>query len=142
MKRLLRVVAWYAAIALVSTAANIAVQALVVHAWHGPHAIALSVLAGTAAGLPVKYELEKRLVFRFRTRDLRDNGRLFVVYTLFGIFTTGVFWAIEYAFHALFGTAAMRYTGAAIGLALGYVLRYQLDSRYVFRASAGAAAAA
>lgn len=137
MNRLLQVAAWYAAIALVATAANIGVQALTVALYTGTHAIALSVLAGTAAGLPVKYELEKRLVFRFRTRDARHNGRLFVAYTFFGVFTTAVFWATEYAFHVVFGTAAMRYTGAALGLAVGYVLRYHLDSRYVFGPVAG-----
>jgi putative flippase GtrA len=128
----LRIALWYAAIALLATAANIGCQALVVAVYHGPYAIALSVLAGTATGLPIKYVLEKRLVFDFRAEGLAQDGRLFLLYTFFGAFTTALFWGTEYAFHLAFGSDAMRYVGAAIGLTLGYVLRYQLDRHYVF----------
>ena len=127
-----RIAALYAAIAALATAANIACQAMAMLAYRGPFAIQLSVLVGTAAGLPIQYVLEKRHIFGFRADSLRHDSRLFVVYTFFGIFTTAMFWGTEYAFHVAFGTEAMRYLGAAIGLGAGYVVRFHLDKRFVF----------
>lgn len=127
-----RIALKYAQIACVSTAANIGCQAGVVALYSGPRAVPISVLVGTAAGLPIKYVLEKRHVFGFRTAGMQHDARLFTIYTFYGVFTTGLFWCTEYVFHTAFGTDAMRYLGAAIGLALGYTLRYQLDKRFVF----------
>ncbi|WP_298931429.1 GtrA family protein [uncultured Ramlibacter sp.] len=132
MKGLLRIGLAYALVAALATAVNIACQALVIALYQGPHAIVLSVLVGTASGLPIKYSLEKKHVFGFRADSLRHDGRLFMVYTFFGAFTTLVFWGTEYAFHAAFGTDGMRYLGGAMGLLLGYVIRYHLDKRFVF----------
>lgn len=128
----LRIATWYSLIALLATGVNVGCQAIAMALYAGPHAIALSVLAGTAAGLPVKYVLEKKHVFGFRADSVGHDGRLFVVYGFFGVFTTAVFWGTEYAFHVAFRSDAMRYLGAGIGLAIGYVLRYQLDRRFVF----------
>jgi putative flippase GtrA len=127
-----RIALKYAQIACVSTAANIGCQAVVIAIYSGPRAVPISVLVGTAAGLPIKYVLEKRHVFDFRTVGMQHDARLFTTYTFYGVFTTGLFWFTEYVFHTAFGTNAMRYLGAAIGLALGYTLRYQLDKRFVF----------
>jgi putative flippase GtrA len=132
VREVLRIAGWYSVIALIATAANIGCQAISMAVYAGPYAIPLSVLVGTAAGLPIKYILEKNYVFGFRADSVKHEGKLFVVYTFFGAFTTMVFWGTEYAFHAAFGTDAMRYLGAAIGLSIGYVLRYQLDRRFVF----------
>jgi putative flippase GtrA len=127
-----RIALKYAQIACVSTAVNVGCQATVIALYSGLWAVPISVLVGTAAGLPVKYLLEKRHVFGFRTAGVQQDARLFTIYTFFGVFTTGVFWLTEYLFHEAFGTDAMRYLGAALGLAVGYVLRYQLDKRFVF----------
>ena len=51
---------------------------------------------------------------------------------LSSVFTTAIFWGVEYAFHLIFGTGTMRYMGAVIGLALGFYIKYQLDKNYVF----------
>ena len=40
--------------------------------------------------------------------------------------------SVEYAFHWLFGVDAMRYAGGALGLALGYLVKFRLDRRFVF----------
>ncbi|MDP3759050.1 MAG: GtrA family protein [Ramlibacter sp.] len=132
MKRAARIALLYAAVAALATGVNIACQALTIAIHQGQHAVVLSVLVGTAAGLPVKYGLEKRLVFAFRSRGLAHDGRLFVVYSFLGVFTTLVFWGIEFAFHWVFGTHAMRYLGGAIGLSVGSVIKYHLDRRFVF----------
>ncbi|MBA2672171.1 GtrA family protein [Ramlibacter sp.] len=132
MKRVARIALLYAVVAVLATALNIAVQAFAMWLYRGPYAIPLSVLAGTAAGLPLKYVLEKRLIFSFRARDLAHDGRMFVLYSGFGVLTTALFWGTEYAFHVAFGTDLMRYVGATIGLTIGYIIKYQLDRNWVF----------
>ena len=133
MKGVVRIAVLYAVFAAIATAANIGCQALVIWVYKGPYAVALSILAGTAAGLPIKYVLEKRHIFSFESDNLAHDGRMFALYSFMGVFTTALFWGVEYAFHQAFGTDAMRYLGGAIGLALGYVIKYHLDKRYVFR---------
>ena len=38
--------------------------------------------------------------------------------------------------HHIFETKEMRYLGGVIGLAIGYLTKYHLDKRYVFRTEA------
>lgn len=130
----------YALVAAVATVANIACQMLVMWIYDGVHAVPLSVLAGTAAGLPIKYVLEKRNIFAFDSDSLAHDGRLFALYTFLGAFTTAIFWGVEFAFHWIFASDLMRYLGGIIGLALGYTIKYQLDKRFVFVRRASQAA--
>ena len=127
-----RIALLYAAFAALATVANLLTQAAVVWAYRGPYALPLSVLAGTAVGLPIKYVLEKRHIFAFQAESLSHDGHMFIIYSAMGVLTTLMFWGVEYAFHVVFGTDAMRYLGGAIGLSVGYVIKYQLDKRYVF----------
>lgn len=127
-----RIAILYSVFALLATIANLVTQAFVIWIYSGSYAIQLSVLAGTAVGLPIKYVLEKRHIFEFESNDLAHDGKLFFMYSFLGVFTTALFWAVEFAFQWLFGSDLMRYMGGAIGLALGYVIKYQLDKRFVF----------
>lgn len=122
----------YGLFAVLATAANLATQALVILTVNGSYAIELSVLAGTASGLPIKYVLEKRHIFKFASESLTHDGRLFLLYSFLGIFTTILFWVVEFTFQWLFATDLMRYLGGAIGLSLGYIIKYHLDKRFVF----------
>lgn len=123
----------YALLALIATAINIATQDLAVRVYGGPFSVLLSMIAGTGTGLVVKYILDKRYIFRFRARDLGHDSRTFALYTLMGLATTVIFWGFELGFDHLFGSKEMRYAGGVIGLAIGYVTKYYLDKRYVFR---------
>lgn len=136
MKGVARLAVLYAVFALIAIAVNIGCQAMVIWVYKGPFAIQLSVLVGTAAGLPVKYVLEKRHIFGFESKNLAHDGRVFMLYTFMGVFTTALFWGIEYGFHAAFGTDTMRYVGGAVGLTIGNIIKYHLDKRYVFRKDA------
>lgn len=127
-----RLVVLYALFAGIATAANIGCQWLVIALYAGPYAVPLSILIGTATGLPIKYVLEKRHIFAFEADSLAHDGSMFMLYTVMGVATTALFWGIEYGFHLVFGTDAMRYLGGVIGLTLGYIIKYQLDKRYVF----------
>ena len=136
MKGVARLAILYALVALIAIFVNVGCQALVIWIYKGVFAVQLSVLIGTAAGLPVKYVLEKRHIFGFVSKSLVHDGQVFMIYTFMGVFTTGLFWAIEYGFHVAFETDAMRYVGGAVGLTIGNIIKYHLDKRYVFRKAA------
>lgn len=122
----------YVILALLGTAANLGAQMATLWAYAGPYAVEISILVGTVIAFPLKYVLEKRYIFRFKADNLAHDGRLFVLYTWFSVITTVIFWGTEYAFHLMFGSDAMRYLGGALGLAIGYTLKYRLDKRFVF----------
>jgi len=132
MKSVIRIAGLYAMFAALATAVNIGSQALVIWLYYGPYAVPLSILVGTAAGLPVKYVLEKLYIFSFESENLAHDSKMFALYSFMGVFTTALFWGVELAFHHLFGTDAMRYLGGVIGLSLGYIIKYHLDKRFVF----------
>ena len=123
----------YAILALIATGANIGAQDLMIRSYSGAFDVLMSVAVGTGVGLVVKYILDKRFIFRFRTRNALHDGQTFALYTLMGLLTTVIFWGFEFGFDHLFETKEMRYFGGAIGLGIGYLTKYQLDKRYVFR---------
>ena len=123
----------YSILALIATAANIGAQDLTLRCYRGAFDVVLSVAVGTGVGLVVKYILDKRYIFRFRARNAVHDGKTFMLYTLMGLVTTFIFWGFEFGFNYLFETKEMRYLGGIIGLAIGYLTKYHLDKRFVFR---------
>lgn len=133
-----RLAALYVIFAALSTLANIASQWVVAAFAAGlSHEIYLSMAVGTVVGLVVKYVLDKRWIFRYATRDSLHDARTFALYTAMGGLTTLIFWGTELAFEAAFQDIRMRYVGAAAGLGVGYLLKYQLDRRFVFHSRKG-----
>ncbi|MGH8790561.1 MAG: GtrA family protein [Cupriavidus necator] len=128
----MRLAITYAILALLATATNIGIQDILVRNYTGPYQVFLSVVAGTGAGLYLKYVLDKRFIFRFSPRDASHEGQTFIVYSATGLATTLMFWAFEFGFDYMFDTREMRYLGAVIGLAIGYTVKYKLDRRYTF----------
>ena len=123
----------YALLALVATAINIGIQDLTIIIFPQKIGVFISIVSGTSAGLAAKYILDKRYIFHFRARDVIHDRKTFALYCLMGLFTTVIFLAFELGFQSFYGTKEMRYLGGAIGLALGYLVKYQLDKKYVFR---------
>ena len=126
----------YAILALIATAANIGAQDLVIRTYSGAFDILVSIVVGTGVGLVVKYILDKRYIFRFRARSVAHDSKTFALYTVMGLATTVIFWGFEFGFHHILETKEMRYLGGVIGLAIGYLTKYHLDKRYVFRTEA------
>ncbi len=126
----------YSFFALVTTVANLGSQMVSVAFYSGIYAIPVSMIIGTAIGLLMKYVLDKRYIFKAQTKNLAHDGYLFILYTAMGLITTAIFWLVEYGFHWIFNNDGMRYLGGALGLAIGYTLKYQLDKRYVFQKAA------
>ena len=127
-----RIAVLYTLFAVLSTAINIGSQMLSIWVYKGPFSVEISILVGTAMGLPLRYFLEKRYIFNFTSKNLVHDGKLFVFYSAMGVITTLIFWGTEYAFHLIYDTDFMRYLGGIIGLSIGFYVKYQLDKKYVF----------
>jgi putative flippase GtrA len=123
----------YALFGGVSIAVNLTVQWVSHQVLSGRFSIELSILFGTIAGLPVKFFLDRRYIFSNIPRARRSTTE-FVLYSVTGIFTTLIFWGTEWVFHLIFATDIARLSGGALGLTIGFVVKYQLDKRWVFSA--------
>lgn len=91
-----------------------------------------AIFFGTLVGLIIKYILDKKYIFNFDTKSYSENTGKFLLYSFMGIFTTLIYWAFEISFDYLFNNDSAKYVGAIIGLAIGYVIKYNLDKRFVF----------
>ena len=127
-----KIAIFYTLFAVVSTAINIGSQMVSIWIYKGPFSVEISILVGTVMGLPLRYFLEKRYIFNFTSKNLVHDGKLFIFYSAMGVITTLIFWGTEYAFHLIYDTDVMRYLGGAVGLSIGFYVKYQLDKRYVF----------
>jgi putative flippase GtrA len=122
----------YAAFAIVATIANLATQRLVLQFGDTGCYFAAAVGAGTIVGLAIKYILDKRWIFHDLGTGLKNHSRKFALYTAMGLITTAIFWGTETAFWLIWRTDMMRELGAILGLSVGYVVKYNLDRRFVF----------
>lgn len=122
----------YSLFALLATLTNIACQHAVTRLYGGRYELYAAMAAGTLAGLALKYVLDKKYIFFFKSKGMAHDGRKFVLYSLMGVLTTVLFWSVEMGFDYAFESVPMRYAGAVIGLGLGYLLKYRLDKRFVF----------
>ncbi|MEZ8724410.1 GtrA family protein [Vibrio pomeroyi] len=122
----------YVAFAIVATIVNLFTQEITSTVFHYEYEIIVSMFTGTLMGLVVKYLLDKKFIFRFETKNQKQDITTFFFYSLMGVITTVLFWITEYTFDFWFETKTMRYVGAVIGLSIGYVTKYYLDKKYVF----------
>lgn len=122
----------YCLFAAIATVVNLGTQWLVLLPLEGDLWILFALFCGTATGLVAKYVLDKRWIFYYETSGAKDNAQRFSLYTLMGVVTTVIFWGSEMGFHYALGTDYAKYLGGAIGLSIGYYVKYQLDKRFVF----------
>ena len=125
----------YSLFAVIATISNLATQRLLLLMDKSLIIFGLAVFAGTIVGLVVKYILDKHWIFYDRSDTLTDQGSKFMLYTFSGVFTTAIFWGTETIFWLLWQTHLMRELGAIIGLSIGYIVKYNLDRRFVFNDS-------
>jgi putative flippase GtrA len=122
----------YVLFAVIATVVNLAAQDMVYRLT--PIAgLPLSILVGTAAGFLTKYVLDKKWIFDDGYGSHRDEMRKISLYGAFSVVTTLVFWSFEVVFWMTWRTDLAKYTGAVIGLAIGYAAKYSLDRTFVFR---------
>ena len=122
----------YALFAILATLANLATQRVVLRFGDSGILFVLAVGAGTTVGLVIKYILDKRWIFRDMSVGVKAHSKRFSLYSAMGLVTTAIFWGLETVFWFVWQTHAMREIGAVLGLGIGYVVKYNLDRRYVF----------
>lgn len=123
----------YSGFALLAMAVNIGTQRLILTQGESVIIYGAAVFMGTAAGLVVKYILDKKWIFFDTTRETKGVARQFSAYTFIGGITTLIFWGAETAAWLLTKDHQAREFGAIAGLSLGYFVKYHLDKKYVFR---------
>ena len=119
----------YGAFAAIATLANLLGQELILLVGESPVFVAAAVVFGTGVGLVVKYLLDKRWIFYDASPD---HTKQFSLYTVMGLATTAIFWGTVALFVWLWGTDLARIAGTVVGLTIGYVVKYNLDRRFVF----------
>jgi putative flippase GtrA len=126
----------YGIFAIISTVINIIFQYFSFSIYTGVGSLYLAMSVGTLSGLVCKYILDKKYIFYHTTNNKMDDAKTFTLYSLMGIVTTVIFWVTEISFDIIFADERAKYAGAIIGLSIGYTVKYFLDKKYVFRASA------
>ncbi|MEX5287410.1 MULTISPECIES: GtrA family protein [Acinetobacter] len=137
MNPLFNVALLYTLFAVAATFCNILAQEISIQLLPSSFSLFISIFIGTLVGLVVKYILDKKYIFKYKTANAKHNRQTFILYAVMGIFTTVIFWGFEFGFHYLFETKEMRYIGGILGLMIGYVSKYYLDKKFVFTATQG-----
>lgn len=140
MKKAVWTIFLYAAFAVISIAANLLTQAGVfslglIGRYPNGWVLSGALVAGTAVGLLVKYGLDKKFIFQDTSAGVAAHSRKFMLYSGMGIATTLIFWLTEALFAHLFHSQAMIYVGGVLGLSVGYIVKYNLDRRFVFNSA-------
>lgn len=122
----------YVGFAAVATVVNLGTQQIVIGI--APVApLALSIAAGTIVGFAAKYILDKNFIFYDAYSGHAREAAKVALYGLFSIVTTLVFWSFEASFWAIWHSVPAKYTGAVLGLAIGYAAKFLLDKHFTFR---------
>ncbi len=119
----------YIIFAIISTVVNLSAQWFSFFVYDGFLALYVAMILGTLSGLVVKYILDKKYIFFHETKSKKDDGKKFMLYSFMGVFTTFIFWGFEIVFDMF----ELKYVGAVLGLSIGYVVKYFLDKKFVFK---------
>jgi putative flippase GtrA len=122
----------YVSFAVLATLANLLTQEVTVRL--APVApLTTSILMGTVAGFVLKYVLDKKWVFDDRYDGHKQELQKITLYGAFSVLTTLIFWGFEVAFWTIWQTDIAKYSGAVLGLAVGYAAKFVLDRSFVFK---------
>ena len=124
----------YVIFAGLSIGANLFSQWLTGKIYSGRYDIWAMLVVGTGIGLVVKYFLDKRYIFFFAAESQIHDLKTFIFYVGMGLITTAMFWGTELVFNAFADREAAKYIGGGIGLCAGYITKYFLDRKWVFKA--------
>ena len=119
--------------AMVSTFLNLLTQRVILSFDKTNLFFFIAISLGTLVGLVIKFFLDKSYIFFDKKNNIYHLGKKFGLYTSMGIFSTTIFWGTEFIFWIIWRQENMRELGAILGLTLGYIIKYKLDKRYVFR---------
>ncbi len=92
-----------------------------------------ALVAGTGTGFLIKFILDKNFIFHHKSATAGAGLATVILYGVTAVITTLVFWGVQRAFTLLGGEDFWKYLGGLCGLVPGYLLKYFLDKRFVFR---------
>lgn len=101
--------------------------------YHQDLRLYFGMFCGTIAGLLSKYILDKKYIFYHKPKSKKDDAKKFILYSMMGVFTTFIFWSTEIAFDHYSDHPYAKYVGAVVGLSIGYVVKFFLDKKFVFK---------
>ena len=119
--------------AAISTLLNLLTQRFILSFGKTNLYFLIAIISGTLVGLVVKFFLDKNYIFFDNNNNSSNLKKKFGLYTLMGTFSTMIFWGTESIFWIIWRNENMREIGAVLGLTIGYIIKYRLDKRYVFR---------
>lgn len=129
----------YAAFAGLAMVVNLSAQWVVLHLFMPglpvllrPVLITLALGVGTAAGLVLKYMLDKKFIFQDASTGARAHAKRFSLYAAGGLVTTAIPYAMELVAGSLHPHGPTVLVAGAVGLVIGYTIKYRLDRRFVF----------
>lgn len=123
----------YSIFAIISTAVNILIQYVSFYFYTGFLSLYIAMFFGTIFGLFIKYYLDKRYIFIHKNKSKKEGMYTFLLYSFMGVFTTILSWSVEVFFHNFWQEEYAKYIGALIGQVLGYITKYNLDKKFVFK---------
>lgn len=123
----------YTIFAIIATIFNLIFQYISFTIYSGYGSLFVAMFWGTLLGLFIKYYLDKNYIFYHTHDSYKEHAKTFILYSFMGVFTTSLSWAIEYLFDALWSADYFKYIGAVIGQIFGYITKYKLDKKYVFK---------
>ena len=123
----------YSLFALIATIINLFTQFISLAIYSQDFSLYIAIFFGTLTGLIAKYILDKKYIFYYVVKDKKEDSQKFILYSIMGVFTTLIFWGFEIGFDYIFDSEIAKYIGAIIGLSIGYITKYFLDKKFVFK---------
>ncbi|MGJ0318669.1 GtrA family protein [Aliarcobacter cryaerophilus] len=123
----------YSFFALIATIINLFTQFISLAIYSQDFSLYIAMFFGTITGLIAKYILDKKYIFYYVVKDKKEDSQKFILYSIMGVFTTLIFWGFEIGFDYIFDSEIAKYIGAIIGLGIGYITKYFLDKKFVFK---------
>lgn len=123
----------YSLFALIATIINLFTQFISLAIYSQNFSLYIAMFFGTLTGLIAKYILDKKYIFYYVVKDKKEDSQKFILYSIMGVFTTLIFWGFEIGFDYIFDSEIAKYIGAIIGLSIGYITKYFLDKKFVFK---------
>ena len=123
----------YSLFALIATIINLFTQFISLAIYSQDFSLYIAMFFGTLTGLIAIYILDKKYIFYYVVKDKKEDSQKFILYSIMGVFTTLIFWGFEIGFDYIFDSEIAKYIGAIIGLSIGYITKYILDKKFVFK---------
>jgi putative flippase GtrA len=130
---MINIILKYIIFAIIATVANLFSQFLFLKYYCGKGSLLVAMIIGTFIGIIIKYILDKNFIFYYVINEKNKEAKKFYLYSIIGVFTTLIFWSFEISFNIIFKNEIAKYFGALLGLSIGYILKYTLDKKIVFK---------